>query len=181
MLMPSLFTRATFLGCIAAIAGLGAIVLVVRAPSIPDDTQATAKFLLATCGDSAHNLDAVAQRAERQHWTSMIHPGGSENDPLKVSGMWRVEEDGHAYIVTTGVGPGDHTACQVEFEHPKPGRDDFFAAVSGALTLNVAGDFPGAGWRTEMYQIENLAPKNAVLLFVSSADGAVYRGAVMGN
>ena len=85
------------------------------------------------------------------------------------------------HYVTTGVGPGDHTACQVEFEHPKPGRDDFFAAVSGALTLNVAGDFPGAGWRTEMYQIENLAPKNAVLLFVSSADGAVYRGAVMGN
>ena len=179
--MPNLFTRVTLVGCVAAIAGLGAAVLVARGPSIPSDTQATAKFLLATCGDSAHNLDAVAQRAERQHWTSMIHPGAGENDPLKVAGMWRVEQDGHAYIVTTGVGPGDDTACQVEFEHPKPGRDDFFAAVSAALTLNLAGDFPGGGWRTEMYLIGNLAPKNTVLLFVSSSDGAVYRGAVMGN
>ncbi|MBV8825402.1 MAG: hypothetical protein JO084_13485 [Bradyrhizobiaceae bacterium] len=126
-------------------------------------------------------MDAVAQRAKRLHWTPMVDLGRAENDPMKVAGMWRVEEDGHAYTVTTGVGPGDHSACQVEFEHPKPGRDDFFAAVSGSLTLNVAGDFPGGGWRMEMYQIENLAPKNAVLLFVSSSEGAVYRGAVMGN
>lgn len=181
MTMPSLCTRVTLIGCIAAIAGLGAAVLVARAPSIPNETRATAKFLLATCGDSAHNLDAVAARAARQHWTSMVVSGGGENDPLKLAGMWRVEEDGHAYIVTTGVGPGDQTACQVEFERPKPDRDDFFAAVSGALTLTIAGDFPGAGWRTEMYQIENLAPKNTVLLFVSSSDGAVYRAAVMGN
>ena len=69
----------------------------------------------------------------------------------------------------------------MEFEHPKPGRDDFFTAVSAALRIKFADDFPGAGWRTEMYQIENLAPNDVVLLFVSSSDGAVYRGAVMGN
>jgi hypothetical protein len=172
--------RLMLIGGTAAIAGLVALALATRAPPIPVDTQATVKFLLAACADSAHNLAAVARRAEQRHWTSMIARPDPENAPLRVTGMWRVEEEGHAYVVIIGLSPGDHTSCQVEFEHPKPARDDFFAAVSAALTLTIAGDFPGSDWHLETYQIENLAAKNVTLLFMSS-DGAVYRGAVMTN
>lgn len=175
------FMRAMVIGGTAAIATLVAVVLATRAPPIPADTQATVRFLLATCGDSAHNLAAVARRAEQRHWTSMIDRPDPENAPLRVTGMWRVEEDGHAYTVTIGLSPGDNTACQVEFELPKPDRDDFFAAVSAVLTLTCTGDFPRVDYHMEMYQIENLAPKNVTLLFVSSSNGAVYRGAVMTN
>jgi len=152
-----------------------------RRTPIPTDTQAAAKFFLTACGDSAHNLRAVAQRAERRGWSSMITAADPEDAPLRVTGMWRVDEDGRSYTVTAGLGPGDHTTCQVGFEHPKPGRDDFFAAVSAAVTPKIAGDFPGADWHMETYQIENLALKNVTLLFVSSSDGAVYHAAVMGN
>jgi len=175
------FMRLMVIGGTAAIAALGAVVLATRAPPIPPDTQATVKFLLGVCGDSAHNLAAVARRAEQWHWTSMIDRPDPEDAPLRVTGMWRVEENGRVYVVTVGLSPGDQTSCQVEFEHPKPGRDDFFAAVSATLTLMCTGDFPGADWHMEMYQIENLAPKNVTLLFVSSSNGAVYRGAVMTN
>jgi hypothetical protein len=176
--------RRLVLGAAAAVALIAAVVWVLtlhRLAPIPNDTQAAAKFLLTACGNSAHNLLAVAQLAERRRWASMIAAPDPENAPLRLTGMWRVDEDGRSYTVTAGLAPGDHTACQVGFEHPKPDRNDFFAAVSGALTLKVAGDFPGANWHMETYQIENLAPKNVTLLFVSSSHGAVYHAAVMGN
>jgi len=148
---------------------------------IPNDTRIAVNFLLGTCQGSAHNLPAVAELARQQNWISMLDPAFPENDPLKVVGMWRVNQNGLSYVVTTGTGPNNHTACQVQFDDPKPGRDHFLAAVSDALMLKIVGDFPGPDWHMEMYQIKNLAPNNVVLLFVSSSDGAVYHASVMGN
>src|SRR5262249_49558686 len=112
--------RMAALGAAAALiaVGVGGLTPQRRTP-IPTDTQAAAKFFLTACGDSAHNLLAVAQLAERRGWSSMITAADPENAILRVTGMWRVDEDRRSYTVTAGLGPGDHTTCQVGFEHPK--------------------------------------------------------------
>jgi len=51
--------------------------------------------------------------------------------------MWRVRQNGQSYTVTTATGPWGSTSCLVMFNDPKPSRDDFIAAVSNAVTLNV--------------------------------------------
>jgi hypothetical protein len=147
---------------------------------IPFATQTAVDFFVSACKGSADDLAAVAEVAERQSWTSILAPDSHDDGPLKVTGMWRANQDGQSYIVSTGFGPGTSTACQVMFDDPKPRRDDFLRAASSVMTLRAEID-QGSSWRTEIYQIENLAPKSVTLLFVSSPDGSVYHASVMGR
>jgi hypothetical protein len=172
--------RRVLIGFVSVIGLLGGPSPALPATSIPAGTQAAADFLLATCRDSAHNLTAVAQRAAEQHWTSMLKPNILETDPVQVKGMWRVDENGQAYTVTTGTGPHNSTTCMVFFGDPKPRRNDLVVAVSNALTLKPTADTPGSEWRSEMYQVENLSPNNVILQIVSS-NGDVYSAAILGN
>jgi hypothetical protein len=172
--------RRLLISFVSAFALLGGPSSALPAAPVPAGTQAAADFLLATCRDSAHNLAAVAQRAAEQHWTSMLKPNVLESDPVQVKGMWRVDENGQAYTVTTGTGPRNSTTCMVFFGDPKPRRDDIVAAVSNALTLKPTADTPGSEWRSEMYQVENLLPNNVILQVVSS-NGDVFSAAIMGN
>ena len=110
----------------------------------------------------------------------MLKPNIAESDPVQVKGMWKADENGHAYTVTTGTGPHNTTTCMVVFGDPKPRRDDLFAALSNALTLKPTADTPGSEWRSEMYQVENLSPSNVVLQIVSS-NGDAFTAAIMGN
>ena len=170
----------------ALICGVSATALLIAAwfarvgHPIPFETQTAATFFLTACKGSVDDLSAVARLAERQNWTSMLKADFPENDPMKLTGMWRVNQNDHSYMVTTGVGPRGTTACQVMFEDPRPRRDDFLAALSSAMTLRADLDQGSSSWRTEFYQIEDLAPKYVTLLFVSDRDGSVYRAAVMG-
>jgi hypothetical protein len=170
----------------ALICGLSATALLIAAwfarvgHPVAFETQTAVKFFLTACKGSADDLSSVANLAERQNWTPMLKADFSDNDPLKVTGMWRANQNDQSYVVTTGVGPRGTTACQVMFDDPKPRHDDFLAALSSAMTLRAELDQASSSWRTEIYQIDDLAPKYVTLLFVSSPDGSVYHAAVMG-
>src|SRR5262249_61285359 len=110
-----------------------------QAMPIPNDTRIAVNFLLGTCQKSAHNLSAVAELARQQNWISMLDPAFPENDPIKVVGMWRGNQKGLSYNVTTGTGPKKHTACYGQFNDPQARRDHFFAAVFDALALKNFG------------------------------------------
>jgi len=173
--------RAALIGGLAAtalLAGSGAWLARGDRP-VPLDTQTAVDFFLSACKGAADDLTGVATRAKQQHWTSLLDPSVPENDPLKVTGMWGGNQNGQSYMVTTGVGHDTASACQVMFESPKPRRDDFFAAISKAMTLRAEID-RASGWRTEIYQIENLTPGYVSLLFVSDSDGSVYNASIMG-
>jgi len=74
------------------------------------------------------------------------------------------------------------TACQVAFDLPRPDRDAFFATASHALTLTPVLDQAMTHFRLEMYRIENLAPKDVILQFLSSHDDdAVFTASIMVN
>jgi hypothetical protein len=179
--MTEVFMRATLIGLILAIA-VGSGSPVAAASPSADESRAAAEFFLAACRGSADNLSAVADLARRQNWTSMRDPGFPEKEPIKVDGMWRVVRNGLSYSVTTGTGPDGKTGCQVAFDAPRPDRDAFFATVSHALTLTPDLDQAMTHFRLEIYRIENLAPKNVVLLFLSSHDdGAVFTASIMVN
>lgn len=171
--------RAGFVGCVLGIALLTAASFAAETTPIPNDTQTAVNFFLATCQGSADNLSSVAELAKQQNWTSILNPAVPETGPLKVNGIWRVSQNGQSYAVTTGTGPRGNTTCQVGFYAPKPTREDFVAAISKAVTLNVEADTKSPDWRSEMYQIENLAPKYVILQFVSN-NGAVYEASVIG-
>lgn len=170
--------RRTLAGWIAAIMLLSAPSL--AAPPAPTDSQAAADFFLATCRDSSHNLDAVAKMAAQRNWVAMLMPNVPLNDPVQVKGMWKVADHGRAYTVTIGTGPRNSTTCMVIFADPRPRRDDLFAAVAKTLKLKPRADTPGSEWRSEMYQVQDLLPANAILQIVSSG-GNAYSVAIMGN
>jgi hypothetical protein len=178
--MGGLFARS------AAVAGLLVAMtadapLTAAAPNA-DDSRAAAEFFLAACQDSADNLSAVADLARRQSWTSVRDPGFPEKDQVKIDGMWRVVRNGLSYSVSTATGPCAKTACQVAFDPPRPDRDAFFATLSHTLTLTTDLDQAMTHFRLEVYRIENLAPKNVVLLFLSSNDdAAVFTASFMLN
>jgi hypothetical protein len=169
----------------APICGLAATALLIAAwfarvgHPVLFETQTAATFFLTACKGSADDLSAVAKLAEQQNWTSMLKADFSDSDPLKVTGMWRANQNDQSYTVTTGVGPRGATACQVMFEDPKPRRGEFFAALSNAMTLRAEIDQASPSVRTEIYQIEDLAPKYVTLVLMSSPDGSVYHAAVM--
>ena len=146
---------------------------------IPFETQTAVDFFVRACQRSADDLSSVAKLAEQESWASMLDPDFDDGSPLKVTGMWRVNQNGQSYIVSTGIGPGTGTACQVMFDDPKPRRDDFLKAASTVMTLTAEIDQGSTSWRTEIYQVKNLAPKSVTLLFVSSPDGSVYHASVM--
>jgi hypothetical protein len=171
--------RGGLIGALSVIALLCRTALPIAAP-IPNDAQTALNFLLATCQDSADNLAAVAQLAKRRNWTSMLDPTVPEPGPLKVEGIWLVSQNGQSYTVSTGVGPHGKTTCEVGFIFPKPHRNDFVAAAANAVTLKNIIDQPSSSFRLEMYQIQNLAPKNVVLQLASSPDGAVFEASVIG-
>jgi len=171
--------RAGLVGALSLIALLTSAALLIAAP-IPSDAQTAFNFLLATCQDSTDNLAAVAQLAKQRNWTSMLDPTVPEPGPLKVEGIWLVSQNGQSYTVSTGIGPHGKTSCEVGFIYPKPHRDDFIAAAANAVTLKNIIDQASASFRLEMYQIENLAPKNVVLQLASSPDGAVFEASVIG-
>jgi len=171
--------RVVLFGVLSAMALWAGTVFTVAAP-IANDAQTALGFLLATCQDSADNLATVAQLAKQRNWTSMLDATGPEPDPLKVEGIWLVNQNGQSYTVSTGIGPHGKTTCEVGFIYPKPHRNDFVAAAANALTLKSTIDRVSASFRLEMYQIENLAPKNVVLQLASSPDGAVFEASVIG-
>jgi len=172
--------RALLLCAVSGVALLTSACSAGNSDPIPFNTQTAVDFFMSACKGSPDNLSTVARLAEQQGWTSMVDPDVAENDHLKVTGMWRVNQNDQSYIVTTGVGTRTSTACQVTFDDPKPKRDDFFAAMSSALKLRNEID-QGSGWRMEIYRIEDFAPKYVTLLFVSSTDdGSVYNASVMG-
>jgi len=172
--------RALLLCAISGAALLTAACSAGNSHPIPFNTQTAVDFFLSACKGSPDNLSTVARLAEQQGWTSMLDPEVAEGDPLKVTGMWRVNQNDQSYIVTTGVGPRTSTACQVTFDDPKPRRDDFVAAISNAMKLGAEID-QGSGLRTEIYRIEDFAPKYVTLVFMSSPDdGSVYNASVMG-
>lgn len=171
--------RSALIGYLSGFAVLTGMSLAAAATPIPPDTQTAADFLLTTCQGSADNLDAVAALADRQKWTAMIDPSVPQNGPLKLTGMWRVSQDGQSYIVVTAIGPRGSTSCQVTFKDPKPSRDGFMAAISHAVTLKTNFDRADPDMRQEMYQIVNLAPNNVVLQVASRADG-VFEASIIG-
>jgi hypothetical protein len=171
--------RARFLGGLSFIALLSGAVRPVAAP-IPNDAQTALNFLLATCQDSADNLGAVAQIAKQRNWTSMLDPTVPEPGPLKVEGIWLVNQNGQSYTVSTGIGPHGKTTCEVGFIYPKPHRSEFIAAAANTVTLKNIIDQASSSFRLEMYRIENLVPKNVILQLASSPDGAVFEASVIG-
>jgi hypothetical protein len=171
--------RAGLIGALSVTSLLSSAVLPVAAP-IPNDAQNALNFLLTTCRESADNLAAVAQLAKQRNWTSMLDPTVPEPGPLKVVGIWLVSQNGQSYTVSTGTGPHGKTSCEVGFIYPKPQRNDFIAAASNAVTLKSVIDQASSSFRLEMYQIENLSPKNVVLQLASSPDGAVFEASVIG-
>jgi hypothetical protein len=174
--------RMAIVSLLAAMVVLSGSPLTAAATPAPEEGRAAAEFFLAACGDSADNLSAVADLARRQRWTLLRDPGFSQKDPIKLDGMWRIDRNGRSYTVSTGTGPGVKTACQVAFDDPRPDRDAFFATASHALTLTPVLDQAMTHFRFEMYRIENLAPKNVILQFLSShSDGAVVTAAIMVN
>jgi len=173
--------RTVFFGCLSGFALLKGVSLAAAAPPIPFATQTAASFLLSICQGSTDNLNTVAVLAEQQKWTSMLDPNVSEKDPLKVTGMWRVSQNGQSYTVTTGVGPRNSTSCLVVFKDPKPSRDGFIAVISHALTLKANINHADSDMRQEMYQIVNLAPKNVVLQVASRPDGSVFEASIIGS
>jgi hypothetical protein len=171
--------RAELIGALSVTSLLSSAVLPAAAP-IPNDAQNALNFLLTTCRESADNLSAVAQLAKQRNWTSMLDPTVPEPGPLKVEGIWLVSQNGQSYTVSTGIGPHGKTSCEVGFIFPKPQRNDFIAAASNAVTLKNIIDQASSSFRLEMYQIENLSPKNVVLQLASSPDGAVFEASVIG-
>jgi len=171
--------RAGIVGALSVMALLAGAALTLAVP-IPSDAQTALNFLMATCQDSADNLAAVALLAKQRNWTSMLDPTVPEPGPLKVEGIWLVSQMGQSYTVSTGIGPHGKTSCEVGFIYPKPHRDDFIAAASNAVTLKSIIDQVSSSFRLEMYQIENLSPKNVVLQLASSPDGAVFEASVIG-
>jgi len=171
--------RAGLVGTLSFLTLFSGASLPTAAP-IPSDAQTAVNFLLATCQDSADNLAAVAQIAKQRNWTSMVDPTVPEPGPLKVEGIWLVSQNGQSYTVSTGIGPQGKTTCEVGFIYPKPHRNDFIAAAANAVTLKNIIDQASSSFRLEMYQIENLAPKNVVLQLASSPDGAVFEASVIG-
>jgi len=171
--------RGGLVGALSFLALLSGASLPTAAP-IPNDAQTALNFLLATCQDSADNLAAVAQLAKQRNWTSMLDPTVPEPGPLKVEGIWLVSQNGQSYTVSTGISPQGKTTCEVGFIYPKPRRSDFIAAAANAVTLKNIIDQASSSFRLEMYQIENLAPKNVVLQLASSPDGAVFEASVIG-
>jgi len=172
--------RAALFCCLSAIALLSGTWEAATATPIPTGTQAAARFLLATCLGSADDVSVVAQLARKQNWASMIDPAVPENDPVRVNGMWQVNQNGQSYTVTTGTGPHGKTSCLVMFIDPKPSRDGFIAAISSAVRLKSVIDSGRSSWHHEMYQIEDMAPKNVILQLASSPDGMVYEASIIG-
>jgi len=176
-----------FMRALLVCASVGAAALLLTAgfagdrQPIPFGTQTSVDFFVSACKGSADDLSAVARLAQQQSWTSILDPHIHEDRPLKVTGMWRVNQNGQSYIVSTGIGPGTSTACQVMFDDLKPRRDDFLKGVSSAMMLRAEIDQGSRSWRTEIYQIEDLAPNFVTMLFVSSPDGSVYHASVMGR
>jgi hypothetical protein len=171
--------RVRLAGALSLMALLSDAALPLAAP-LPNDAQTALNFLLATCQDSADNLAAVALLAKQHNWTSMLDPTIPEPGPLKVEGIWLVSQNGQSYTVSTGIGPHGKTSCEVGFIYPKPHRNDFIAAAANTVTLKNIIDQASSSFRLEMYQIENLAPKNVVLQLASSPDGAVFEASVIG-
>jgi hypothetical protein len=172
--------RTVFLGCLSGFVLLNGVSLAVAASPIQFATQTATSFLLSTCQGSVDNLNVVAALAEQQKWTSMLDLNVPEKGPLKVTGMWRVSQNGQSYTVTTGVGPRNSTSCLVMFNDPKPSRDGFIAAISHSLTLKTNIDRSDQDMRQEMYEIVNLAPKNVVLQVASRPDGSVFEASIIG-
>jgi hypothetical protein len=174
-----MFMNVRLLRGLSLIALLSGAARPVAAP-IANDAQTALNFLLATCQDSADNLGAVAQIAKQRNWTSMLDPTVPEPGPLKVEGIWLVNQNGQSYTVSIGIGPHGKTTCEVGFIYPKPHRSEFIAAAANTVTLKNIIDQASSSFRLEMYRIENLAPKNVILQLASSPDGAVFEASVIG-